>query len=126
MIPPRRGRDCSKETTNENNDGRSQRAAWQVLALHFFTKLSRACARHLAAQSRVTRVLRFIFKIWEGTSMSEISKAPADQSKRAKSSINWPVLIAAGICIVFVVGVWVNNYRVSQATANPAPITAKK
>ena len=58
--------------------------------------------------------------------MTEISKAPADQSKRAKSPINWPVWIASGICVAFVVGVWVNNYRVTQATANPAPITAKK
>jgi len=74
----------------------------------------------------VTRVIRFIFGIWEGTSMTEISKAPADKSKSTKSSINWPVLVAAGLCIAFVVGVWVNNYRVSHAAANPAPIAAKK
>jgi hypothetical protein len=35
-------------------------------------------------------------------------------------------LIAAGVCITFVVGVWVNNYRVSHAAANPTPIAAKK
>jgi hypothetical protein len=97
-----------------------------LLALHVFTKLSGSRARHFAAQSTVIRVIRFIFGIWEGTSMTEISKAPADKSKGAKSSINWPVLIAAGLCIAFVVGVWVNNYRVSHAAANPAPITTKK
>jgi hypothetical protein len=58
--------------------------------------------------------------------MAEIRKAPADASKPTKSTVNWPVLIAAGICITFVVGVWVNNYRVSHAAAVPAPITAKK
>jgi hypothetical protein len=69
----------------------------------------------------------FILYIWEDASMTEISKAPAEKSKSAKSSINWPVLIAAGVCITFVVGVWVNNYRVSHAAANPTPpIAAKK
>jgi hypothetical protein len=68
----------------------------------------------------------FILYIWEDASMTEISKAPAEKSKGAKSSINWPVLIAAGVCIMFVVGVWVNNYRVSHAAANPTPIAAKK
>ena len=88
--------------------------------------LSGSRARHFAAQSAVTRVIRFISGIWGETSMTEISKAPADKSKSTKSSINWPVLVAAGLCIAFVVGVWVNNYRVSHAAANPAPITAKK
>jgi hypothetical protein len=30
---------------------------------------------------------------------------------------NWPVLLAAALCITFVVGVWVNNYRVTHASA---------
>ena len=58
--------------------------------------------------------------------MAEMSKAPADASRTRKSNVNWPVWIAAGLCIAFVVGVWVNNYRVSHAAAVAAPITAKK
>ena len=57
--------------------------------------------------------------------MTETSKPPVGKSKSTRS-INWPVLVAAGICITFVVGVWVNNYRVSHAAANSAPIAAKK
>jgi hypothetical protein len=64
------------------------------------------------------------------TVMAE-TQAPADKaakskSSKAKSSINWPVWAAAALTITFVVGVWVNNYRVSHAQANPAPITATK
>ena len=57
--------------------------------------------------------------------MSDIAKAPPAKAK-PKSSVNWPVWGAAAICIVFIVGVWVNNYRVSHAAATPAPIAAKK
>lgn len=57
--------------------------------------------------------------------MSDVSKTPAKTTK-PKSSVNWPVWAAAGICIVFIVGVWVNNYRVSHAAATPAPIAVKK
>ena len=57
--------------------------------------------------------------------MSDMSKTPAKAAKR-QSSVNWPVWIAAGLCLAFVVGVWVNNYRVSHAAANPPPIAAKK
>ena len=56
--------------------------------------------------------------------MSDVNKvAPA--TKR-KSPINWPVWIASALCIAFVVGVWVNNYRVSHAAPTPAPIAATK
>src|ERR1700709_2710679 len=59
------------------------------------------------------------------TVMAEV-RAPADKAAKSKSSINWPVWAAAVVTIVFVVGVWVNNYRVSHAQANPAPITSTK
>jgi hypothetical protein len=60
--------------------------------------------------------------------MAEVraDKAANSKSSNTKSSINWPVWAAAGLTIVFVVGVWVNNYRVSHAQASPAAITATK
>jgi|KBSMisStaDraftv2_1062788.scaffolds.fasta_scaffold427417_2 hypothetical protein len=58
--------------------------------------------------------------------MSDISKAPPAKSAKRKSSVNWPVWAAAGILVVFVAGVWVNNYRVSHAAAAAAAIAAKK
>jgi hypothetical protein len=56
--------------------------------------------------------------------MSDIAKAPA--KAKPKSSVNWPVWIAAALLVTFVVGVWVNNYRVSHAAAAAAAIAAKK
>jgi hypothetical protein len=56
--------------------------------------------------------------------MSDVSKASPAKAAKPKSPVNWPVWAAAGILIVFVVGVWVNNYRVSLATANAAAIAA--
>ena len=56
--------------------------------------------------------------------MSDITKA--SPAKATKSSVNWPVWIAAGLCVAFVVGVWVNNYRVTHAAAAAAAIAAKK
>jgi hypothetical protein len=35
---------------------------------------------------------------------------------------NWPVIIASILCIGFIVGVWVNSYRVSHATPPIASI----
>ena len=58
--------------------------------------------------------------------MSDISKASPAKATKPKSSVNWPVWIAAGLCIAFVVGVWVNNYRVTTAAAAAAAIAAKK
>ena len=58
--------------------------------------------------------------------MSDVRKVSIDQVAKPKSSVNWPVWIAAGLCIAFVVGVWVNNYRVTSAATVPAPIAAKK
>jgi hypothetical protein len=49
---------------------------------------------------------------------------PEVQKSKAKSSKNWPVLAAAGLCIVFIVGVWVNNYRVSHAATVAAAAAA--
>jgi hypothetical protein len=46
------------------------------------------------------------------------------QKSKAKSSKNWPVLAAAGLCIVFIVGVWVNNYRVQAQAATVAAAAA--
>ena len=57
--------------------------------------------------------------------MSDLAKAPPAKAK-PKSSVNWPVWGAAVVLIVFVVGVWVNNYRVSHAAAAAAAIAAKK
>jgi hypothetical protein len=54
------------------------------------------------------------------------TQAPAGKSANSKSSINWPVWLAAGLTLVFVIGVWVNNYRVSHAAAAAAAIAAKK
>jgi hypothetical protein len=54
--------------------------------------------------------------------MSDVHNTPA----KAKSSRNWPVLAAALLCVAFIVGVWVNNYRVSHAAAIAAPIAANK
>jgi hypothetical protein len=54
------------------------------------------------------------------------TQAPARKSAKTKSSINWPVWVAAGLTLTFVIGVWVNNYRVSHAAAAAAAITAKK
>jgi hypothetical protein len=56
--------------------------------------------------------------------MSDISKAAPATAAKPKSSFNWPVWIAAGLLIAFVIGVWVNNYRVSVANANAAAIAA--
>jgi hypothetical protein len=57
--------------------------------------------------------------------MSDIAKTAPAKAKK-KSSVNWPVWGAAVVLIVFVVGVWVNNYRVSHAAAAAAAIAAKK
>jgi len=58
--------------------------------------------------------------------MSDIAKeSPAKGTKR-KAPINWPIWIASVLLITFVVGVWVNNYRVSHAAAAAAAIAAKK
>jgi hypothetical protein len=50
----------------------------------------------------------------------------ADKAEKAKSQMNWPMLIASALCVAFIVGVWVNNYRVSHAAPVPAPITSAK
>jgi hypothetical protein len=58
--------------------------------------------------------------------MSDMQKPPAGKAANAKSPTNWPILIASGLCVAFIIGVWVNNYRVSHATPIPAPITSTK
>ena len=56
--------------------------------------------------------------------MADVRKVSIDQAPKRKSSFNWPVWAAAALCIAFVVGVWVNNYRVSHAAADAAAIAA--
>jgi len=56
--------------------------------------------------------------------MSDIAKA--SPAKATKAPVNWPMWIACGLLVTFVVGVWVNNYRVTTAAAAAAAIAAKK
>jgi hypothetical protein len=59
--------------------------------------------------------------------MSDVRKVSVDQVAKPKSSFNWPVWAAAALCVAYIVGVWVNNYRVSHAAAaEAAAIAAKK
>jgi hypothetical protein len=58
--------------------------------------------------------------------MAEMPKAPAVKAAKTKSSMNWPMLIACVACVLFIVGVWINAYRVSHAAASPAPISSTK
>jgi hypothetical protein len=55
--------------------------------------------------------------------MPEVQNATSAKAKPSKSR-NWPVLAAAALCIVFIVGVWVNNYRVSHAATVAAAAAA--
>ena len=57
--------------------------------------------------------------------MSDVAKTTSNKAK-AKSSKNWPMLICVGLCFAFIVGVWANNYRVTQAANAAAAIAAKK
>ena len=54
--------------------------------------------------------------------MSDISKA--SPAKATKSPINWPIWIVSALLVTFVVGVWVNNYRVTSAATAAAAIAA--
>jgi hypothetical protein len=54
--------------------------------------------------------------------MAEVQNATTAKTK----SRNWPVLAAALLCVAFIVGVWVNNYRVTNAAAAAAAIAAHK
>jgi hypothetical protein len=54
------------------------------------------------------------------------TKAARAKATKSKAPINWPIWIASALLITFVVGVWVNNYRVSHAAAAAAAIAAKK
>jgi hypothetical protein len=54
--------------------------------------------------------------------MSDITKAAP--AKAAKDPINWPIWIASALCVSFIVGVWVNNYRVTTAATAAAAIAA--
>ena len=58
--------------------------------------------------------------------MTDTRKAPAGRATKTKSSVNWPVIGAAVLCVAFVLGVWVNNYRTSHAAPASAPIAAPK
>ena len=54
--------------------------------------------------------------------MSDIAKAAP--AKAAKDPINWPSWIATALLVTFIVGVWVNNYRVTSAATAAAAIAA--
>jgi len=59
--------------------------------------------------------------------MADVRKVSIDQAPKRKSSFNWPVWAAAAPCVEYIVGVWVNNYRVTNAAAaEAAAIAAKK
>jgi len=59
--------------------------------------------------------------------MADVRKVSIDQAPKRKSSFNWPVWAAAALCVAYIVGVWVNNYRVTNAAAaEAAAIAAKK
>jgi len=57
--------------------------------------------------------------------MSDVTKESPAKATKAKAPVNWPIWIASALLITFVVGVWVNNYRVTSA-ATAAAIAAKK
>ena len=58
--------------------------------------------------------------------MSDTTKASSNGAAKKKSAKNWPMLICVGLCFAFIVGVWANNYRVTQAANAAAAIAAKK
>jgi hypothetical protein len=59
--------------------------------------------------------------------MADVRKVSIDQAPKRKSSFNWPVWAAAALCVAYIIGVWVNNYRVTNAAAaEAAAIAAKK
>ena len=58
--------------------------------------------------------------------MADVRKESTDEAPKRKSSFNWPVWGAAALCVAYIIGVWVNNYRVTHANAAPAPIAATK
>ena len=58
--------------------------------------------------------------------MSDTTKAVPAKATKTKSPVNWPMWIACGLLVTFVVGVWVNNYRVTSAATAAAAIAAKK
>jgi hypothetical protein len=56
--------------------------------------------------------------------MSDISKAIPAKAAKSKAPINWPIWIVSALLVTFVVGVWVNNYRVTTAATAAAAIAA--
>ena len=58
--------------------------------------------------------------------MSDVTKAAPAQATKTKDPINWPIWIASALCVAFIVGVWVNNYRVTSAATAAAATAAKK
>jgi hypothetical protein len=56
--------------------------------------------------------------------MAEVQNASPKIVKSGRT-YNWPVLIASALCVAFIVGVWLNNYRVTHAAAAQASIAAK-
>ena len=58
--------------------------------------------------------------------MAEKQQAPAGKVAKTKSSMNWPIMVVCGVGLVFIIWVWVNNYRVTHAAASPAPVVSVK
>jgi len=58
--------------------------------------------------------------------MSDISKESPAKATKSKAPVNWPIWIASALLITFVIGVWVNNYRVTSAATAAAATAAKK
>ena len=58
--------------------------------------------------------------------MADMHKTPAGEAAKTKSAMNWPIMIVCAAGAVFIIWVWVNNYRVTHAATIPAPIAAVK
>ena len=58
--------------------------------------------------------------------MAEMNKAPGIKTAKTRAPMNWPILIVCTVGVVYIIWVWVNNYRVSHAAASPAPIVSTK
>ena len=58
--------------------------------------------------------------------MSELSKATANQATRSRTAFNWPVMGLAAAFVIYIVWVWVNDYRVNHAPPNPPAVSVAK
>lgn len=58
--------------------------------------------------------------------MSDTTKTSANAPAKSRVPRNWPVLLASALCLSFIIGVWANNYRVTQAANAAAAAAAAK